>query len=70
MTGEDVADFGPEVRTSREQRLILRHGAEESCDLERYTHALDRLIRERFILGEDRDALLQRGGEEWDYAMK
>jgi hypothetical protein len=38
--------------------------------LERYTHALDRLIRERFILGEDRDALLQRGGEEWDYAMK
>ena len=26
-------------------------------------------IDERFILPEDRKALLQRGAEEWDYAM-
>lgn len=38
--------------------------------LERYTRALDALIRDRFVLPEDRDDLLQRGAEEWDYAMR
>jgi hypothetical protein len=37
--------------------------------LQRYARALDGLIRERFILPEDRKALLERGAEEWDYAM-
>ncbi len=38
--------------------------------LERYARALDALIQERFILPEDRDALVQRGLDEWDEAMK
>jgi Alpha/beta hydrolase domain len=38
--------------------------------LERYTRALDALLRDGFVLPEDRDALLQRGADEWDYAMK
>jgi hypothetical protein len=37
--------------------------------LQRYARALDALIGERFILPEDRKAMLERGAEEWDYAM-
>ncbi|MFI4867922.1 MAG: alpha/beta hydrolase domain-containing protein [Steroidobacterales bacterium] len=37
--------------------------------LERYTAALDALIRDRYLLAEDRAALLHSAGEEWDYAM-
>jgi hypothetical protein len=38
--------------------------------LERYARALDQLIAERFVLPEDRAVLLERGGEEWDFALK
>ena len=38
--------------------------------LRRFGAALDELIRERYILPEDRAALRERGGEEWDYVMK
>lgn len=37
--------------------------------LRRYTKAVDKLIRERWILQEDREAMLQRGGLEWDQLM-
>jgi len=46
-----------------------RYGAKEDY-LARYTRALDGLIRDRFVLSEDREALLQRSAEEWDYATK
>jgi len=46
-----------------------RYGSKASY-LELYTRALDALIRDRFVLPEDRDELLQRGDEEWDYAMQ
>ena len=36
--------------------------------LHRYTQALDRLIKERWILTEDRDAFLTRAREEWSQA--
>ena len=36
--------------------------------LDRYTRALDELIRQRWILAEDRGAMIERGGAEWDAA--
>jgi hypothetical protein len=38
--------------------------------LQRYTRATDALIKQRWILPEDRPLLLQRGGQEWDEATK
>jgi hypothetical protein len=38
--------------------------------LERYARALDTLIRDRFVLSEDRSVLLQSGSDEWDYVLK
>jgi len=38
--------------------------------LERHAAALDGLIRDRYLLAEDRAALLRSAGEEWDYAMQ
>jgi hypothetical protein len=36
----------------------------------RYAHALDELIKQRWILPEDRDALLHRAEQEWAEATK
>lgn len=36
----------------------------------RFTKALDELVQQRWILSEDRDAVLQRGEQEWDLATK
>ena len=38
--------------------------------LTRYTAALDDLVKQRWILPEDRDAVLHRGEQEWDEATK
>ncbi len=38
--------------------------------LDRYGKAIDALVKERWILEEDRAALLNRGGAEWDEATK
>ena len=38
--------------------------------LSRYTRALDELIKQRWILPEDRDAVLQRADQEWAEATK
>jgi hypothetical protein len=38
--------------------------------LSRYAKALDGLIEQRWILPEDREAMLHRGGSEWDEAVK
>jgi hypothetical protein len=38
--------------------------------LARYTRALDELIQQRWILAEDRGAMIERGGEEWDAAAR
>jgi hypothetical protein len=36
----------------------------------RYTSALDDLVKQRWILPEDRDAVLSRGEQEWSEATK
>jgi len=38
--------------------------------LTRYTNALDNLVKQRWILPEDRAALVHRGEQEWDEARK
>ncbi len=38
--------------------------------LTRYTSAVNELVKQRWILPEDREALLQRGEQEWDLATK
>lgn len=38
--------------------------------LSRYRDAINQLVQQRFVLPEDRDALLKRGGEEWELAMQ
>ncbi|MGA2991902.1 MAG: alpha/beta hydrolase domain-containing protein [Candidatus Korobacteraceae bacterium] len=38
--------------------------------LKRYEQAVSELVGERYILDEDRGALLKRGGQEWDLATK
>lgn len=36
----------------------------------RYTQAVDELVKQRWILPEDRDAAVRRGGQEWDGTTK
>ena len=38
--------------------------------LRRYENAIDALVKERWLLKEDREPLLARGGKEWDEATK
>jgi hypothetical protein len=38
--------------------------------LSRYTQALDQLVKQHWILEEDRSAMLLRAGQEWDEAVK
>ena len=38
--------------------------------LEKFTEATDKLIKQRWILAEDRAALLQRAAEEWDFLTR
>jgi hypothetical protein len=38
--------------------------------LKRYRDGVNELIQQKYVLPEDRDALLTRGEEEWDQAMQ
>lgn len=60
-----------EARVKRDPRRSIaeRYSSREQY-LRRFGAALDELVRERWILPEDRAALLERGGQEWDLAMK
>jgi alpha/beta hydrolase family protein len=67
----------PFPRTAAERRALgdpRRSVAERYSSREEYLRrfgaALDELIREHYILPDDRAALLERGGEEWDLAMR
>lgn len=49
--------------------IAERYGSEQDY-LNRYTKALDALIAQRWILPEDRSAMLERGKAEWTYVTK
>jgi hypothetical protein len=51
------------------QPITQRYGSREEY-LKRFSEATNRLADDRFVLKEDLDALVKRGGEEWDYITK
>ena len=51
------------------QSIVERYTSREGY-LSRYTNALDALVKQRWILPEDREAVLHRGEQEWDEATK
>jgi hypothetical protein len=38
--------------------------------LTRYSHAVDNLVKQRWVLQEDRAAVVRGGEQEWDFATK
>jgi hypothetical protein len=61
----------PKNAQEREQsgdprKSIAERYADRQTYMEKFTHATDELIRQRWVLPEDRELLLKRGGEEWD----
>jgi hypothetical protein len=63
-------DTAARVQTGDPRPSVAERYESREAYLLRYTHALDTLIREGFVLAEDRSALLQRGSEEWEFAVK
>jgi hypothetical protein len=57
-------------RAGDPRRSVAERYANEDDYLARYEKALDRLVAERWILPEDRAAVLERGKMEWVEAMK
>lgn len=65
----------PKTAEERQKKGDLRQSiAERYSDrddyVNRYTKAVDDLVKQRWILPEDRAVMLQRGGLEWDEATK
>jgi hypothetical protein len=58
------------INTHDPRTSIAERYASRADYLARYTRALDGLIGQRWILKEDRAALIERGGEEWDTATR
>jgi hypothetical protein len=56
-------------RTGDPRRSIAERYSGRKEYLRRYKKAVDNLIQERWILQEDREAMLQRGGSEWDQLL-
>jgi len=52
------------------RKSIAERYASREEYLNRYSAAVDDLVRQRWLLEEDRAALIERGGQEWDVAMK
>ncbi|HEX3820216.1 MAG TPA: alpha/beta hydrolase domain-containing protein [Candidatus Sulfotelmatobacter sp.] len=71
------ASYIPFPRTSAEREksgdprksIAERYSGREDY-LSRYAKALDELVKQRWILPEDRETMLHRGGQEWDEAVK
>ncbi len=57
-------------KTSDPRRSIAERYPTREDYLTRYATALDELIKQRWILPEDRDTILHRGDEEWTEATK
>lgn len=57
-------------KTGDPRKSIAERYANHDDYSARFQRALDELIRQRWILREDRDALLQRGEQEWTEATK
>jgi hypothetical protein len=63
----------PKTSADRQQasdprKSVAERYASREDYLAKYTAALDQLIKQRWILPEDRDAMLQRADQEWSLA--
>jgi hypothetical protein len=58
------------AQTGDPRKSIAERYASRREYLNRFAQAVDDLVSRRWILPEDRDALIQRGEQEWDYATK
>ena len=71
------ASYIPFAKTADERRkagdprksLEERYGSREDY-LDRFSHALDALVEQRWILPEDRGAVMLRGQQDWEEAMR
>ena len=70
-----VGSYLPFPKNARERkqshdprRSVAERYSDREAYLAEFARATDELIRQRWILPEDRKSLLQRGGEEWDLA--
>jgi hypothetical protein len=71
------ASYIPFAKTKAERReagdprksIEERYGSREDY-LDRFSHAIDDLVAQRWILPEDRAALMQRGRQEWEDATR
>ncbi|HET9308521.1 MAG TPA: alpha/beta hydrolase domain-containing protein [Candidatus Sulfotelmatobacter sp.] len=57
-------------KTGDPRQSIVERYTSRQVYLSRYTNVLDELVKERWILPEDREAVLHRGEQEWDEATK
>jgi hypothetical protein len=58
------------IRTNDPRKSIAERYTDRADYLARYTRALDDLVKQRWILEEDRPAVLARGEAEWTEAVK
>src|SRR6266853_1466315 len=65
-----ATDTAARVQTGDPRPSVAERYESREAYFLRYSQALDTLIREGFLLAEDRSALLQRGSEEWEFAVK
>jgi Alpha/beta hydrolase domain len=57
-------------KTADPRRSIAERYSGEEDYLTRYGHAVDELIQQHWVLPEDRDAMMARGKQEWEYAVQ
>jgi len=60
-------DAAARERSGDPRKSIAERYPSREIYLEKFTQATDQLVKQRWILPEDRGALLRRGAEEWDY---
>ena len=57
-------------RTGDPRKSIEERYRSKDVYLHRYSNALEQLIKDRWILPEDRAAVLERGEQEWDFSTR
>ncbi|MFL6540087.1 MAG: alpha/beta hydrolase domain-containing protein [Chthoniobacterales bacterium] len=76
MPNERVSFIGswlplPKTKVDGDSRVsIAERYADRDDYLQKFSAAANKLADERFVLREDLEALVRRGGEEWDYITK
>ena len=63
-------DAAARQKSGDPRKSIAERYASRETYLDRFTQATDELIKQRWILPEDRATLLQRGADEWDFLTR